>query len=722
MQKEAFFMRKPFLVALTGLALAACSGGGDDAPPPPIDEPAECDLDADGEPYPGYPYDLAEFRATVWPALEAKCGTSGCHLSPSATNYNVFKGPDTPATCPDIQTFKELVVQLDYEIPSNSALIKKLNGEVTHAAPAFAADPILQTLTDFVNAANEEGGDGEQPELWDPAVFASTIQPILDANNCATAGCHLAPNGVLNFNLNPAPAAGSAELDANYKQMTGVKYLPQTAKTAEDTLLYDKMTDNHQPNTLSSTEQNDLSAWIQAGLDKVDDGAPPVICEDEGNFNLDVFEDEIRPMLEGDIDYNDINGGGVVRTGCARGPCHGDPSFAGSANKFYLKPGGSTEELIDSFRCFVNVDNPSNSQLLLCPLNLRGCRSGQRHPGEDIFEDVNDLNYQKLVSYIYAARAGNSPLDFAFFAKEINPIFSDVVCPDTNSVCADSGCHERQADGTADGGSNFPLIRDAFEDEELEFNFFSASNFVLFNFDDADQSSLNLYPTDEIADVDNNALATGDNHPGGQCFAADSVESLAIQKFAAGLRPNADGFLQDFLVAGVFPANDVVDEVAPFDQETVAPSIFDLSGQSTEFNEGRWDGLFSDVAEVNLFEAFAAAEGGQNQLAYAVAYMINTTGNPIRVVVTAASLENDLELFVENQTSIGRNGQNATVTVDLDPFEETKEATRILLKVHQDEVDQTFEFTMSFADDQDIPLTNDTEELVFVLSGQNGGI
>lgn len=256
----------------------------------------------------------------------------------------------------------------------------------------------------------------------------------------------------------------------------------------------------------------------------------------------------------------------------------------------------------------------------------------------------------------------------------------------------------------------------------MEFNFFSASNFVLFNFDDADQSSLNLYPTNEIADVDNNALATGDVHPGGECFAADSAESLAIQKFAAGLRPNADGFLQDFLVAGVFPSNDVVDEAGPFDQETVKPSIFDLSGQSSEFNNGRWDGLFSAAAEVNLFEAFPTAEGGVNQLAFAVAYLINTTGNPIEVVVTAASVENDLELFVEGQSSIGRDGQNASVTVSVDPFEDVKEPTRILLKVFQGEGDLTFAFTMDFEDDRNVLLTDATGELVFVLSGNNGGI
>jgi hypothetical protein len=715
-------MRKPFLVALTGLALAACSS--DPKPPPIIDEPEECDIDAEVEKFPGYPYRFDTFKSDILADLQGSCVDGACHAAPNGIGgFNVF--PASEALCPDVQTFKSFTAKVgDLGNLSGSIMLKNLNGQDPHTPAFAAADALTVEITAFVQAAADEANPpNEQDILFDENVFADTIQPILNDNNCAISGCHLAPNGQRGFNLNANPAAGSPQLDENFKTMTSAKYISQEEEDAEGTVLYDRMTDTHQPNTLSSTERGDLAAWIQAGLDKVDPGDPIVLCADEGDFNIAVFGAEIRPMLEGEIDYNDLDGG-VVRTGCARGPCHGDPSFA-SAGKFYLKEGGTDEEMLDSFRCFVNPENPANSQLLLCPLNLSGCRSGQRHPGEDIFESVNDLNYQKLLSYIYAARSGASPLDFAFFVRKINPIFSDAdACLEAGVACADGGCHELQNDGTADGGSNFPLIRDAFEDEELIFNFNSASNFVLFNFDDADQSSLVLYPTNEIADVDNNVLATGDEHPGGECFAIDSQFSLDIQKFAAGLRPDGQGFLRDFLVAGVFPANDVTDEVAPFNEDTVAPTIFDISGQSGQFNEGRWDGLFSAEAVVNLFDdqAFPGAQGGVNQLAYAVAYMINATGNPIDVVVTAASVESDLELFVDNQSSLGRDGNNASVTVTVLPFDEIKAPTRILLKVFQGEGDVNFDFTMNFEDDDGNLLTDATQELVFVLSGQNGGI
>jgi hypothetical protein len=715
-------MRKPFLVALTGLTLAACGGGGGGGTPPPIDEPAECDLDADLEPYPGYPYRFDTFKSTILSDLQSSCVGGGCHTAPNGIGgFNVF--PASEKLCPDVQTFKSFIGKVDYRNVSGSILLKNMNGGDAHT-PSFVDSPLTTKLTDFVQAAADEANPSDGgSNLFDKATFASDVQPALDAAGCAVTGCHAAPNGAVGFSLTANPAAGSAELDANFATVTSLKYIDQTVDSADQTKLYVYATNGHQGPKLDGSDDTALQAWIQAGLDKVDPGDEPVVCADEGDFNVGVFGSEIRPMLEGEIDYNDIDSG-VVRTGCARGPCHGDPSFA-SAGKFYLDPNGSDEELLDSFRCFVNPENPANSQLLLCPLNLSGCRSGSRHPGEDIFESVQDLNYQKLLSYVYAARSGASPLDFAFFVRKINPIFSDVdACIEANTACADGGCHELQNDGTADGGSNFPLIRDAFEEEELVFNFNSASNFVLFDFENANQSSLVLYPTNGIADVDNNVLATGDEHPGGECFAVDSQFALDIEKFAAGLRPDGDGFLRDFLVAGVFPAGDVTDKAAPFNEDTVTPTIFDLSGQSGQFNEGQWDGLFSANQVVNLFDdqAFPGAAGGANQLAYAVAYVVNATGNPIDVVVTAASLENDLQLFVENQTSLGRDGNNASVTVTLEPFDEVKAPTRILLKVFQEEGDVNFDFTMNFADDNGVPLTDATQELVFVLSGKNGGI
>ena len=713
-------MRKPFLMALTGLALVGC--GSDDGPPTPPTQPGVCQLDDDGEKAPGYPFDLEKFRADILPDLQASCGAAGCPAAPTgAGSYSVW--PANDKTCPDIQSFKAFVGKVNNGqiLPANTILIKNLNGQDPHS-PSFAGQPLLTEIEAFVQSAYDELNPGEdQTVLFDENVFAAKVQPALDAAGCSgTNNCHgTPPAGIAGLLITPNPANPSTQLDDNFKALTSTKYIDQTLTEAADTRLRFKAQDGH-GTRLSAAGLTELDAWIQAGLDVAneDPGGGPILCAEEGQFNLGVFEEEIRPMLEGEIDYNDIDGGSV-RTGCARQTCHSDPSFAG-AGKFYLKPGGSTDELIDSFRCFVNTENPANSQLLLCPLNLSGCRSGARHPGEDIFEDVFDLNYQKLLSYIYASQAGASPLDFAFFAKKINPIFSDPLqCAETQTACADAGCHEREFNGDASGGSNYALDRDAVEIEELQSNFIASTNFVLFQ--NPEQSSLVLYPTNEIEDVDNNVLATGDRHPGGVCFDINSQQVTDIIKFAGGIRPNGEGFLQDFLVAGVFPANNVADnDIAGFDEETIAPTIFEESGQSPEFNSGLWDGLFSAVAEVNLFDAFPAAVGGQNQLAYAVAYMVNTTGNNLTVSVTASS-ENDMELFVGDNTDIGLNGSEASVTVTLPPFEESKEPTRILLKVLQ-KAGQDFSFTMNFTDENGVALTDDTQELVFVLSGRNGGI
>ena len=713
-------MRKPFLVALTALALVGCGGGGGGDTPPPA--AGVCQLDDDGEKAPGYPFDLAKFRSDILSDLQTSCGSSGCHAAPNgAGSYSVWAANDK--TCPDIQSFKAFISKVNngQVLPANTILIKNLNGQDPHS-PSFAGQGILTEIEAFVQAAYDELNPGEdQTILFSKDVFASKVQPALDASGCSGAvGCHgQLPAGTAGLLINPSPANPSAELDQNFEALTKTKLIDQTLLDAADTRLVFKANDGH-GTRLNAAGLAALDAWIQAGLDVAneDPGGTPILCADKGQFNIGVFEEEIRPMLEGERDYNDLDGGSV-RTGCARETCHQDPSFAG-AGKFYLKPGGTTEELINSFRCFVNPENPANSQVLLCPLNLSGCRSGARHPGEDIFEDVFDLNYQKLLSYIYGSQAGASPLDFAFFAKKINPIFSDPLqCAETQTACADAGCHEREFNGDASGGSNYALERDAVEIEELQSNFIASANFVLFQ--QPDQSSLVLYPTNEIEDVDNNVLATGDRHPGGVCFDINSQQVTDILKFAGGIRPNGEGFLQDFLVAGVFPANNVADnDIAGFDEETIAPTIFEESGQSPEFNSGEWDGLFSDVADVNLFDAFPAAVGGQNQLAYAVAYMINTTGNNLQVSVTATS-ENDLELFVDDNSDIGLAGSEASVTVTLPPFEESKAPTRILLKVLQ-KAGQDFSFTMNFTDQNGVALTDDSQELVFVLSGSNGGI
>jgi hypothetical protein len=221
-----------------------------------------------------------------------------------------------------------------------------------------------------------------------------------------------------------------------------------------------------------------------------------------------------------------------------------------------------------------------------------------------------------------------------------------------------------------------------------------------------------------VANTDN-PLATGLQHPGGECFAIDDQEAIDVLKFSGGIRPNAEAFLQDFLVAGLFSATDVTDD-ALFNEATVEPKIFDRSGQGQQFNQGQWDGFFSLDENIDLLQAFQVANA-IDQLAYVVAYVLNTTSNSLETVVTVLS-ENDVELIVGTSANTGRNGLGTSVTQTLPAFQDTKEVTRIMLKVFQQDDEATFGFTMQFTDRDNNLLTDATKELVFVLAKNAGGI
>ena len=52
---------------------------------------------------------------------------------------------------------------------------------------------------------------------------------------------------------------------------------------------------------------------------------------------------------------------------------------------------------------------PSTSEILACPLGDPRCRR-YPHPGQDVLGGANDLNYQRLLGFIYGAKADVSPL------------------------------------------------------------------------------------------------------------------------------------------------------------------------------------------------------------------------------------------------------------------------------------------------------------------------
>jgi hypothetical protein len=290
------------------------------------------------------------------------------------------------------------------------------------------------------------------------------------------------------------------------------------------------------------------------------------------------------------------------------------------------------------------------------------------------------------------------------------------VAAGSNRTCADASCHGTTVAGqAAPNGSNFPILSNASDKNRLLYNFGSATNFT--NFLDPRGSSLFLYPTNEIANLAN-PFATGLPHPGGPDFAVDSVQARDVLRWSGGLRPDGEGRSLDWLVAGDYAAAAITDPTA-VDEINVSPTIFDRSG-APQFNNGEWDGLFSEDGVVNLNDAFPrAAQSGR--VAYAVAYLINTTSVDIQADLTIVS-PNAVKLYVGKQPILQSNDARAGVTglANLPAFSTSRTSTRVLMKVFQRQNDQRFEFQMFLRDAFGNPLTDITREIVVKLSPDGG--
>lgn len=721
-------MKKALLLGMSGLWLTGCFGGGDDngggVDAGPVDN--GCSLNAEVEGTPGFPFEPGTFRNSVWPMLVQTCGAgTACHGEGNPTTYTVF--PDNGDECNFAKSFNEVYEASDFKTnPTNSLIITSVNGGLaTHPINLAAANQAnLDILVNYVQAAfdayAERFGSADPSTFFDLDVYSSTIQPMLDAGGCLNQGCHTVEAQAGTLGLTATPAAGSPEMEANFKEIVKRVSISLAPADYATTLLYNKAATNTHFGVVNDPAA--LQAWIQAGLTAAggngNTNPPPVAgCVDVSKFNVNVFRDEILPILRGDVDLNDRDGGRTT-TGCARSACHGADRGPGS---FYLNPAASPEDQLKSLSCFVDLANPSASQALVCPLGLSRCAKAP-HPGQDVFFGVQDFNYGRILAYFYAAAQEATPLDFAFFVRNINPIFNDEAAVQDGALgltCADTqGCHGVQFAGQdPPNGSNFGIIPEASFEQDLVLNFLSAANFT--HFPEATQSSLFLYPTNEIANVDN-PLATGLPHPGGKDFEVDDAEALAILQWAGGLRPDGQGKQLNWLVAGTFNATQVTDERIPGedDPNLLKPSIFDPSGQPLQFNQGLWDGFFSNDAFVDLNVAFPQAQPS-DRIAYVLAYFINTDGQTINTVISVES-PNQVELFVGNSTSLGLNG-NANVTVPIPSYGSSKQVTRILLKVFQRAADAQFGFEMTFADDRGNLLTDIGGELVFKL-GPEGGI
>jgi hypothetical protein len=714
--------RFPLLVCPLSTLAAACVGSME-APADDLGSP-ECQIQTPAEKSPGYPFDLTAFADDVLPVVTQNCAGAGCHAPPEGTGGFTVWAAAAPGNCDYAKTFNNMSGFVDLANPDNSALLIAVRGDLpTHPVQYDADDPRLAALTAYVQNASArflaDGGGGTTPppgaSPFDYRVFQDVVQPILntaDGKGCAVTGCHL--TGAGGMTLAAAPARDSAQMEANFIAITSRTNLT----TPETSLVLLKATTRHgggQSAVVSALEKQSVLDWIVAAAEVGGGGNPG--CAPVEKFSTAVFRDEILPILQGDLDLNNPGAGGTT-VGCTRGPCHGTDRGPGV---LYLSAAADATTNLKNFACFVDLLNPSASEVLLCPLDDPRCRKFP-HPGQDVFAGAQDLNYQRVLAYLYGSGVDATPLDFAFFVRRVNPIFNDLAAVEGGAqgrTCAETvSCHGISVVGQSPpNGSNFPILPNAADLGRLTFNFASSASFV--NFLDPDDSSLFLYPTNEIADVADHPLATGLPHPGGADFAVDSAQARDVLRWAGGLRPDAQGYVTDWLVAGDYAASLITDPT-PIDEAGSTPAIFDPTG-ALQFNNGQWDAVFSDEATVDLNGPFPRA-ATNGRVAYAVAYLVNTTGLDITAHVTVTS-PNAIRLYVGNALVAQADDAGAGVAAiaALPAYAKARTSTRILIKVLQRAADQEFAFALRLRDEFGNPLTDTTGELVLQL-GPGGGI
>jgi hypothetical protein len=690
-------------------------------------EEDECALDggdAENERSPGYPYDFELFKSDIAPLLVADC--AACHTEAlDAGGFIVFANA-AEDDCARVKTFKQFRNKVDLSAPASSRMIFALEGgaltnDIPHpldyessADGQAKLDKINAFITQASATCAEGGGcSAEVRDFFDYAAFQSDIQPGLNEAGCsASAACH-APPGQANLGLPPSPAADSAEMEASYD---AVKSRISLDADPSATLFYVKATTRHAPGG-ASTQIDEATAdalveWIEAAVAARGDGGD-LGCADPAKLDLGVFRDEILPILSGELD---LNGGEGIATGCTRGPCHGQER-PGSLS---IIPSDPIEEQLANFACFVNLTSPVSSQVLLCPRNDPSCIKSP-HPGAQLLLGADDLNYQRILSFLFSSSADITPLDFAFFARRINPTFDNRNAVVGSQTCANNqSCHGIAiVGGEPPNGANLSIIPDAGEDVALlTANFIEASAFI--NFISPDQSSLFLYPTNEIANLEN-PVATGFPHPGGEDFAVDSQFARDILTFARGLRPDAQGFQRNWLVAGHFQTAGGLSQATAVDEEAVQPVIFDRSGGSGR--QGLWDGLFSEERAVDV-GTFLGGAVGNGRIAFAAAYLFNTTNRDLDVEVEL-SASSDARLYLGDAIAQVAPGGSIRVPITIPSIRAEsgeRTGTRVLIKLFQAPEQDAMNFRVRlFRGDSDRVFDEESPDVIVKL-GPRGGV
>jgi hypothetical protein len=701
------------LVAANASLVAGCSSSTPGTTPPPPPNDPKCQIQSTTEKFPGYPFQVSKFSSDVLPVLQGSCGTAGCHAAPMGNGGFIVWAATDPNSCDFAQSFNAVAKVVDTTTPANSQLTSHITGTPNPPHFTFAAtDPKLKILQDYAAAAAAQlvtDGAGTTPigpaSPFDQAVFKSTIAPMFDT--CVSAGCHADP-GQRGFTLKL-----SATVAADPSNFTAITQRT-TLSNPMVSQIYVQATTIHGSGSsrqIKPAEATALLAWITAAS-KITPTGPPSTCAPVSTFNLGTFSSEIWPILQGLVDLNNGNQPSG-RPACTNGQCHGMDRGPGTLHMTGIDPAAD----LASFACFVDLTAPSRSEVLACPTNTAGCRK-QPHPGQNIFLDGTDLNYQKLLGFLFGANAGVSPFDFAFYVRNIEPLFNDIQSVEAGArgiTCAETtACHGSPSGQSPPNGSDFPIIPNASGLDALTRNFVAATQFT--NFIDATESSLFLYPTNEVQNLDAHKFATGRAHPGGLDFAVDSAQALTILEWATGLRPDGQGFNHNWLVAGNFNENNVDNRHL---EDTLAPSIFDRHAGTFNDALGGWDGFFSAVADIDFNVPFPVV--GVDRLAYAVSYVLNTGGSDLAVKVTVSSL-NQLQIIVDGNV-VGEKGAGngtAIANIILKPAGTVAASSRIMIKLVQLAAEPSAKFNALFTDQNNTPLTNATGELIFTLGKQGG--
>jgi hypothetical protein len=742
---ERICLRGTLLAALIGFA--GCGGGTPEGAVDPacvLDDP-----DGDeGEKSPGYPFSYEAFKTDIAPLIVASCATANCHAvgePPAGGNggYTVWAGA-VDNECDRVQSFKSFRDKSILYAPDTSPIYVSVTAGTTASGVAHPFSTTLgnfqqgdaDKILTFLQAANAicaaEGTCGGPAQggvdFFDLNKFTSDVQPALDAANCAgNAACHVPPAAASNnfaIILNPATPE---DVKLNYESVKS-RIALDTLQDPKQSLFYFNSVTAHAGGVstqIAAADRPKIEAWIAAAKKVFDESnIPEQGCADPAQLDARVFAEDILPILRGDVDLNNRGDDGNA-VGCVRGPCHGQAR----PGALTLIDGTPPEEMMKNFACFVNLTSPSSSPVLLCPLGDPRCPKFP-HPGDRIFDGADDLNYQALLSFLFStANSENVPIDLAFFARRINPIFDNVNAVDEgdqNRTCAETvSCHGVQISGqNPPNGSNFGIIPNAGDNiNVLKTNFIEAAAFT--NFLSADQSSLFLYPTNEIANEANPA-ATGIQHPGcnADCFPVGSEFADNILIFAEGLQADAvTGDQLNWLIAGDFQGIVDIDDNTPIDEDNLTPAIFDRSnGQELA---GRWDAVFFDDA-VDLngelvvdVDAFLNGVAGNGRAAFAAAYIVNTTNirQEVKFILTSV---NDTRLFVGPSVAEGEAGQTVTLTAFIEPSRqgEVPLVNRVFIKLFEEIGQNELNFNLKMLDENNQPF--DAQDMIIRLQPTGG--